>query len=252
MPIDTAALAASLTAIFEDIDPDATAEDKAALIAGAIEDAHTDGGGGGGGAVDSVNGHTGVVVLDFADVGADEDGAAAAAQAAAEAASATYTDTEVAAEATARASADSALTTSLSAEAGTRATADTALSASIAAEATTRASEDTFLASLITAEASARTSADVTLAAADATESAARAAADALLIPRATLTAEEDLLIYRGGGVARLAKGGSRGMVPMINDAGLIAWTALSLSLVLCGEPCIGPGGQQGSVARAT
>lgn len=40
------------------------------------------GGGGGGGAVDSVNGQTGVVVLDAGDVGADPAGSAAAAQAA--------------------------------------------------------------------------------------------------------------------------------------------------------------------------
>src|SRR5690606_26961361 len=43
----------------------------------------TVGGGGGGGAVDSVNGQTGVVVLDHEDVGADEEGSAASAQAAA-------------------------------------------------------------------------------------------------------------------------------------------------------------------------
>lgn len=51
---------------------------------------------GGGGAVDSVNGQTGVVVLDAADVGADASGAATAALATAEA----YTDTRVAAEIT--------------------------------------------------------------------------------------------------------------------------------------------------------
>jgi len=51
------------------------------------------GGGGGGGAVDSVNGQTGIVVLDANDVGADVAGAAAAAEAAANA----YTDAEIAA-----------------------------------------------------------------------------------------------------------------------------------------------------------
>lgn len=49
------------------------------------------GGGGGGGAVDSVNGQTGVVVLDATDVGADESGAATTAQTNAEA----YTDTQI-------------------------------------------------------------------------------------------------------------------------------------------------------------
>jgi hypothetical protein len=49
------------------------------------------GGGSGGGAVDSVNGQTGVVVLDATDVGADASGSAAAALVAANA----YTDTEV-------------------------------------------------------------------------------------------------------------------------------------------------------------
>jgi len=48
---------------------------------------------GGGGAVDSVNGQTGIVVLDANDVGADTAGAAAAAEAAANA----YTDAEIAA-----------------------------------------------------------------------------------------------------------------------------------------------------------
>jgi hypothetical protein len=48
---------------------------------------------GGGGAVDSVNGQTGIVVLDANDVGADVAGAAAAAEAAANA----YTDAEIAA-----------------------------------------------------------------------------------------------------------------------------------------------------------
>ena len=49
--------------------------------------------GGGGGAVDSVNGQTGVVVLDAEDVGADPEGSAAAAQGNAE----DYTDTQIAA-----------------------------------------------------------------------------------------------------------------------------------------------------------
>lgn len=48
--------------------------------------------GGGGGAVDSVNGQTGVVVLDAADVGADAAGSAAAALASAN----SYTDTQIA------------------------------------------------------------------------------------------------------------------------------------------------------------
>jgi hypothetical protein len=50
-------------------------------------------GGGGGGAVDSVNGQTGVVVLDSADVGADASGSAAAALTSAN----SYTDAEIAA-----------------------------------------------------------------------------------------------------------------------------------------------------------
>lgn len=52
--------------------------------------------GGGGGAVDSVNGQTGVVALDAADVGADVSGAASSAQTAAEA----YTDTAISGEVT--------------------------------------------------------------------------------------------------------------------------------------------------------
>lgn len=55
-------------------------------------------GGGGGGAVDSVNGQTGAVVLDAADVGADPAGSAASAQSAAVASAQTYTDAEIADE----------------------------------------------------------------------------------------------------------------------------------------------------------
>jgi len=72
--------------------------------------------GSGGGAVDSVNGSTGVVVLDAADVGADPTGAAAAAQSAAVSAAATDADARVAAHTSAsdphgdRAAASAALT----------------------------------------------------------------------------------------------------------------------------------------------
>jgi hypothetical protein len=62
-------------------------------VADTIEQVNITIGQGGGGAVDSVNGQTGIVVLDANDVGADVAGAAAAALAAANA----YTDAEIAA-----------------------------------------------------------------------------------------------------------------------------------------------------------
>jgi hypothetical protein len=62
-------------------------------VADTIEQVNITIGQGGGGAVDSVNGQTGIVVLNANDVGADVAGAAAAAEAAANA----YTDAEIAA-----------------------------------------------------------------------------------------------------------------------------------------------------------
>ena len=62
-------------------------------VADTIEQVNITIGQGGGGAVDSVNGQTGIVVLDANDVGADVAGAAAAAEVAANA----YTDAEIAA-----------------------------------------------------------------------------------------------------------------------------------------------------------
>jgi lysophospholipase L1-like esterase len=59
-------------------------------------------GGGGGGVIASVNGKTGTVVLNAADVNADAAGAASTAQTAAVASAATYTDSAVATEASAR------------------------------------------------------------------------------------------------------------------------------------------------------
>lgn len=81
MSFDVAGLADALTDIFEDVDPSATAADKAGDIAQALEDNFTDGSGG---AVDSVFGRTGVVTAQTGDytaaqVGADATGTAAAA-----------------------------------------------------------------------------------------------------------------------------------------------------------------------------
>ena len=81
MSFDVAGLADALTDIFEDVDPSATAEDKAGDIAQALEDNFTEGSGG---AVDSVFGRTGVVTAQTGDytaaqVGADAAGTAASA-----------------------------------------------------------------------------------------------------------------------------------------------------------------------------
>lgn len=97
-------------------------------------DAPSGGGGGGGGSVDSVNGQTGVVVLDAGDVGADPSGTAAAA---------------VAGEASTRAADDSALDTRVD-----------ALELGLADETTTREDADDILAAAISGEASDRAAAD--------------------------------------------------------------------------------------------
>jgi len=120
--------------------------------------------GSGGGAVDSVNGSTGVVVLDAADVGADPTGAAAAAQSAAVSAAATDADARVAAHTSAsdphgdRAAASAALTAhesdttavhgiadtaALETTAGAQAKADAAQSAATTAAATDATSKVT-------------------------------------------------------------------------------------------------------------
>lgn len=101
----------------------------------------TGGGGGGGGAVDSVNGQTGVVVLDADDVGAPS-------------------DAEFSAEQTARANADTALQSAINAEASTRSSADSTLTTAIGDEETARETADTTLTNAIAAEESARIAAD--------------------------------------------------------------------------------------------
>ena len=68
-------------------------------------------------------------------------------------------------------------------------------------------------------------------AAAVATEATARAAADALLVPKATLTTDEDVLIRRAGVVARLPVG-AEGQVPKV-VGGVITWTTLVAAVAL-------------------
>lgn len=79
----------------------------------------------------------------------------------------------------------------------------------------------------------AQVSADAagTAAAAVATEATARAAADALLVPKATLTTDEDVLIRRAGVVARLPVG-AEGQVPKV-VGGVITWTTLVAAVAL-------------------
>lgn len=209
--------------------------------------------GGGGGDVASVNGQTGVVVLDADDVGADPAGSAASAVAAAN----TYTDDEVAAEATARAAADASLASAITSEASTRGAADTALASDIAAEAAARAAAD---AAHVAAgdphpayalEAALGTAATKNVGTTAGTVAAGDDSRIGGAVQSTTLTTDEDMLIRRAGVVTRLPGPTATGQV-LGNVGGVITWTVLSLSLVLCSEPCIGPGGQQGSTARAT
>ncbi len=120
----------------------------------------TIGAGSGGGAVDSVNGHTGIVVLTASDVGA-------------------ATPADVTAEASARAA---AITT----EASTRATADTN-------EASARAAADS-------SEATARANADATNATAITTETSRAEAAEATLIPLSQKAAASGVASLDSGG----------------------------------------------------
>lgn len=97
--------------------------------------------GGGVAGVASVNGETGVVLLDAADVGA-------------------ASTTDLSNEATARADADTAFDTALDAEITARSNGDSALTTAIGDEATARGSADTTLTNAISAEATARSDAD--------------------------------------------------------------------------------------------
>lgn len=85
MSFDVPGLTTDLTTIFEDVDPDATAADKAGDIAQALEDNFTEGSGG---AVDSVFGRTGVVTAQTGDYTAAQVGADPAGTGASEAAAA--------------------------------------------------------------------------------------------------------------------------------------------------------------------